>query len=131
MIWFAEKELWARRDWTTKIGEEGSIEHELGSAGFADRKQVDAWRVAARAGRPNPATKAFQGKDGQLRQDKFEKAVAKWKDAKAIAAAELSKIERYPDRFVAGVTTEIPGEKPTNAEQANAAREIEAAACSP
>ena len=131
MIWFAEKELWARRDWTTKIGEEGSIEHELGSAGFADRKQVDAWRVAARAGRPNPATKAFQGKDGQLRQDKFEKAVAKWKDAKAIAAAELSKIERYPDRFVAGVTTEIPGEKPTNAEQANAAREIEAAAADP
>lgn len=128
MIWFAEKELWARRDWTTKVGEEGSIEHEMLLAGFPDRAQVDAWRVAARAGHPNPDTKAFKGKDGKFRQDTFEKAVAKWQDAKAIAAAELAKIEQYPDRFVAGVTTEIPDSKPTDAEMADTGRELEAAA---
>ena len=125
MIWFAEKELWARRDWTTKVGEEGSIEHEMLLAGYPDRKQLDAWRVAARSGHPNPETQAFQGKDGKLRVAKFEKAVAKWKEAKDIAADALSKIEKYPDRFVAGATTEIPGDKPTDKEMAKVARELE------
>jgi DNA-binding transcriptional MerR regulator len=125
MVWFIEKETWATRNWTTKVGEEGSIEHELLLAGYPDRKQVDAWRVAARAGRPNPETKALQG-----RPDKLEAAVAKWQKAKDIAAAELAQIERYPDRFVAGVTTEIPGGKPTDAEMASTAREIEAALAS-
>jgi len=126
MIWFAEKELWARRDWTTKVGEEGSIEHEMLLAGFPDRAQVDAWRVAARAGHPNPDTKAFQGKDGAFRQKAFEKAVARWQEVKQIAAEELAKIERYPDRFVAGVTTEIPNDKPTDSEMSSTARELDA-----
>ena len=102
MVWFIEKETWATRNWTTKVGEEGSIEHEMLLAGYPDRAQVDAWRVAARAGKPNPETKAFLKKDGSFNEAKYAKEVAKWEQAKAIGAQELAKIEKYPDRFVAG-----------------------------
>lgn len=125
MVWFIEKETWATRNWTTKVGEEGSIEHEMLLAGYPDRAQVDAWRVAARAGKPNPETKAFLKKDGSFNEAKYAKEVAKWEQAKAIGAQELAKIEKYPDRFVAGITTEIPNDKPTNQEMADVAREIE------
>jgi hypothetical protein len=126
MIWFAEKELWARRDWTTKVGEEGSIEHELLLAGYGDREQVDAWRVAARAGMPNPDAKAYQLKNPDKAKAKYEKAVAKWEEAKEIAKESLEQIERYPDRFVAGITTEIPDSVPTDREMASTGQEIDA-----
>lgn len=128
MVWFIEKETWATRNWTTKVGEEGSIEHEMLLAGFPDRKQVDAWRVAARAGKPNPDTKAYLKKGGAFNEAKYERDVARWEEAKAIAKVELARIEKYPDRFVAGVTMEIPGGKPADGEMASLGREIEAAA---
>lgn len=125
MVWFIEKETWATRNWTTKIGEEGSIEHEMLLAGYADREQVDAWRVAARAGKPNPEVKAYLKKDGSFNEKKYEKDVAKWEEAKAIGKEMLAKIESYPDRYVAGATMEIPGDRPLNSDMASLAREIE------
>lgn len=125
MIWFAEKELWARRGWTSKIGEEGSIEHELLLAGYADREQVDKWRSAARAGKPNPDSKAFQLKDAEKAKQKYEKAVGEWSEAKRAAEEMLAQIERYPDRFVGGITLEIPNGKPTDSEMAAAERELD------
>lgn len=126
MIWFSEKELWARRDWTNKIGEGGSLEEELALAGHMDRKQLNAWRVAARKGQPpQPDTADLTAERKAKVLERWERDVAAWEEARDGANAALEEYEAVPDRFVAGVSPSIPGGVPTNSAMSLLGREIE------
>jgi hypothetical protein len=151
MIWFGEKEKWAREDWTSKIGEEGSIEQQLLMAGHPDRERIRKLTVAARKGAPNIETKPysvgakkvkFKNKEGKTEYRpetpkeivaRHKADVAAWKIATKQAHDELESLQRTPDYWTAGVTTELdssPLGRAPGYELARASREIEDAALS-
>jgi len=83
-------------------------------------------RVAARAGRPKqPDVTDLPREKAEKILDKWGRDVEAWTQARDAANAALIEAERVPDRFVAGVTSEIPNKVPTDAELAALGREIE------
>lgn len=79
---------------------------------------------------PQSGRQGIPGQGWRLTAEAFEKAVPRWQEAKEIAAEELSKIEGYPDCFVAGITPERPEQVPTHAVMAKVGQEFHKALAS-
>lgn len=124
MIWFLEKEKWTKNGWTTKAGEGGSLDFESSLAGAADPEAMTAARRAATATfKPPKQRKAETDADYQLRVDDARRA---FDEATQTAAAQVQEMAAPLERTVLGVSRERPGQRPTNVEQAELAREITA-----
>ena len=101
VVWFLEKEKWAKNGWTTKAGEGGSLDYESVYGGSPDRARVAELRSIIN------------------RQGSTPEQIAD-------ARAELETLQGEPQRFTGGVSMERPGQRPTNPQQAQLASEITA-----
>lgn len=99
VIWFLEKEKWAKNNWTTKAGEGGSLDYESVFGGSPDRARVAELRSIINSVNSKP-------------EDIAE------------AQKELATLEGAAERFTAGVSRERPNQRPTNVEQAELASEL-------
>ena len=99
VIWFFEKEKWAKNNWTTKAGEGGSLDYESVFGGSPDRARVAELRSIINSVNSKP-------------EDIAE------------AQKELATLEGAAERFTAGVSRERPNQRPTNVEQAELASEL-------
>jgi len=99
VIWFLEKEKWARNNWTTKAGEGGSLDYESVFGGSPDR---------ARAAELRSIINSVNSKPEDI----------------AEAQKELATLEGEPQRFVAGISRERPGAVPSNIQQNELAQEV-------
>jgi hypothetical protein len=127
MVWFIEKESWTQSGWTTVMGEGGSLEYEMLLSGNMDRDQVDGLRKTVRSSAPNePDLTGVDPVKAESILQVWRDEVADWKTAKNDAIQSLNGMMRYPDRYVAGVTLEIPGDKPLDSEMAALGRALEA-----
>jgi Serine/Threonine/Tyrosine Kinase found in polyvalent proteins len=106
VVWFVEKELWARNNWTTEEG--GSFEFEADLAGIGDQQRVRELRKVI----DSSTTSAEQ---------------------KSLAIDALDAMKREVDRFIGGLAIErsagLQGEAfvPSNAEQARTAAQLHTA----
>ena len=101
VVWFLEKEKWAKNGWTTKAGEGGSLDYESVYGGSPDRARVAELRSIIN------------------RQGSTPEQIAD-------ARAELETLQGEPQRFTGGVSMERPGQRPTNPQQAQLASELTA-----
>lgn len=101
VVWFMEKEEWAKNGWTSKAGEGGSFDYEAKFTGQADQKRVKELRSIAVSD-------------------------VSTKEQKTAARKELKELMAEPSRYQAGVAMERPGQVPTNVEQAQLASEVTA-----
>ena len=101
VVWFLEKEKWAKNGWTTKAGEGGSLDYESVYGGSPDRARVAELRSIIN------------------RQGSTPEQIAD-------ARAELETLQGEPQRFTGGVSMERPGQRPTNPQQAQLASELAA-----
>jgi len=99
VIWFLEKEKWAKNNWTTKAGEGGSLDYESVFGGSPDRARVAELRSIINSVNSKP-------------------------EEIAEAQKELATLEGAAERFTAGVSRERPNQRPTNVEQAEMASEL-------
>ncbi|MEY4672893.1 MAG: hypothetical protein RL148_677, partial [Planctomycetota bacterium] len=99
IVWFLEKEVWTKNNWTSAAGEGGSFEFESALAGIADREKIAELRRVADSSLSTP----------KERED---------------AIASLDAMKRRLDRFQGMVSQETSpgwqgeGHVPTDAEQA-------------
>ncbi len=101
VVWFLEKEKWAKNGWTTKAGEGGSLDYESVYGGSPDRARVAELR-------------SIINKKGSTPEQVAD------------ARAELETLQGEPQRFTGGVSMERPGQRPTNPQQAQLASELTA-----
>tara|TARA_B100000963_G_scaffold53800_1_gene41844 strand:+ start:6816 stop:9683 length:2868 start_codon:yes stop_codon:yes gene_type:complete len=99
VIWFLEKEKWAKNNWTTKAGEGGSLDYESVFGGSPDR---------ARAAELRSIINSVNSKPEDI----------------AEAQKELATLQGEPQRFVAGISRERPGAVPSNIQQNELAQEV-------
>ena len=99
VIWFLEKEKWAKNNWTTKAGEGGSLDYESVFGGSPDRARVAELRSIINSVNSKP-------------EDIAE------------AQKELATLQGEPQRFVAGISRERPGTVPSNIQQNELAQEV-------
>lgn len=99
VVWFLEKEKWAKNGWTTKAGEGGSLDYESVYGGSPDRARVAELRSIIN------------------RQGSTPEQIAD-------ARAELETLQGEPQRFTAGISRERPGAVPSNIEQNELAQEV-------
>ncbi len=99
VVWFLEKEKWTKNGWTTKAGEGGSLDFESVYGGSPDFGRTKELRSIINSVNSSEA-------------DKIK------------AADELKTLEGAPQRTVAGVAMERPGEVPTNMQQSVLANEV-------
>lgn len=99
VVWFLEKEKWTKNNWTTKAGEGGSLDFESVYGGSPDFGRTKELRSIINSVNSSEA-------------DKIK------------AAEELKTLEGAPQRTVAGVAMERPGEVPTNMQQSLLANEV-------
>jgi len=101
VIWFAEKEKWTNKGWTSKAGEGGSFDYEAGLAGSPDPERVKELRSII----------------GSINTTAAQKKQAR---------EELKTLAGSAERYSAGVSMERPEQVPTNVQQAQLAEEITA-----
>ena len=101
VIWFAEKEKWTNKGWTSKAGEGGSFDYEAGLAGSSNPERVKELRSII----------------GSINTTAAQKKQAR---------EELKTLAGSAERYSAGVSMERPGQVPTNVQQAQLAEEITA-----
>ena len=99
VVWFLEKEKWAKNGWTTKAGEGGSLDFESVYGGSPDFGRTKELRSIINSVNSSEA-------------DKIK------------AAEELKTLEGAPQRTVAGIAMERPGKVPTNLQQAQFSEEV-------
>jgi len=99
VVWFLEKEKWTKNGWTTKAGEGGSLDFESVYGGSANPERVKELRSIINTADSTEAEKIK-------------------------AAEELKTLEGSPQRTVAGISRERPGEVPTNVQQADFSAEL-------
>jgi len=99
VVWFLEKEKWTKNGWTTKAGEGGSLDFESVYGGSANPERVKELRSIINTADSTEAEKIK-------------------------AAEELKTLEGSPQRTVAGISRERPGEVPTNVQQAEFSAEL-------
>jgi hypothetical protein len=99
VVWFLEKEKWTKNNWTTKAGEGGSLDFESVYGGSPDFGRTKELRSIINSVNSSEA-------------DKIK------------AAEELKTLEGAPQRTVAGVAMQRPGEVPTNMQQSLLANEV-------
>lgn len=99
VLWFLEKEKWAKNGWTNKAGEGGSLDYEAGLAGSPERVEIDELRKTINSSKSTP-------------------------EAKEIAQARLEELQTPVDRRVVGVSRERPEQRPTNVQQAELSTEV-------
>ncbi len=99
VVWFLEKEKWTKNGWTTKAGEGGSLDFESVYGGSANPERVKELRSIINTADSTEAEKIK-------------------------AAEELKTLEGSPQRIVAGISRERPGEVPTNVQQAEFSAEL-------
>ena len=116
VVWFLEKEKWAKNNWTTKAGEGGSLEFEVSLAGNPEWSLIKQTRKAS--------TETFKPPKKHKRETVEEHAL-RVADAKVahtertgIATAELEGLKAPLERTVLGVSGERPGAIPSNLQQA-------------
>jgi len=84
VVWFVEKELWTKNNWTSAAGEGGSFEFEADLQGVADVTRVDDLRRVMDSSKSTP----------EQREE---------------AAAELTKLARTVDRYTVGLSIQQSG----------------------
>ena len=112
IVWFLEKELWTKNNWTTVAGEGGSFEQEADLAGSMERDTIKELRRIIDSSKSSP----------------------EMRDA---ARRELAKYEGTLQRFTGGLSIQQSTENqgvdsvPTDAEMAAVRQELESAAAAP
>ena len=101
VVWFLEKEKWAKNGWTTKAGEGGSLDYESVYGGSPNFERTKELRSVINSINSKP------------------------EDVNA-AKAELELLEGSPQRTVAGIARQRPDDIPTNIDQAELATEVSA-----
>lgn len=124
LVWFLEKEKWAKNNWTTKAGEGGSLDFEASLAGAADPAAVlEARRTATATFEPPKKRKRETDEEYAVRVDEARTAF----DEQRVAAEQSIEEMAAPlERTVLGVARERPGAVPTNVQQAELASELTA-----
>lgn len=124
IVWFLEKEKWTTNGWTSKAGEGGSLDYESAFGGSPDRPRVAELRSVIGA-KFNPPKKRQKETDEEYAA-RLAQATQDNTASKTAAEAELKTLEGEPQRYVAGVSMERPGEVPTNVQQLQLAEEVTA-----
>lgn len=99
VLWFIEKEKWAKNGWTNKAGEGGSLDFEANLAGSPERVEIHELRETINSSKSTP-------------------------QQKEIAEARLEELKAPVDRRVAGISRERPNQRPTNQQQAELSSEV-------
>jgi hypothetical protein len=108
IVWFLEKEIWTRNNWTSAAGEGGSFEFEADLTGSAEQARITELRRVADSAKSSP-------------------------DQKAAAIAELETLVRPAERYQAGISiqqavgTQGVDFIPTDADQAALANRVQTA----
>lgn len=108
IVWFLEKEIWTRNNWTSAAGEGGSFEFEADLTGSAQQTRITELRRVADSAKSSP-------------------------DQKAAAIAELETLVRPAERYQAGISiqqavgTQGVDFIPTDADQAALANRVQTA----
>ena len=108
IVWFLEKEIWTRNNWTSAAGEGGSFEFEADLTGSARQARITELRRIADSAKSSP-------------------------DQKAAAIAELETLVRPAERYQAGISiqqalgTQGVDFIPTDADQAALANRVQTA----
>ena len=124
IVWFLEKEKWTTNGWTSKAGEGGSLDYESAFGGSTDRPRVAELRSVIGA-KFNPPKKRQKETDEEYAA-RLAQATQDNTASKTAAETELKTLEGEPQRYVAGVSMERPGEVPTNVQQLQLAEEVTA-----
>lgn len=124
VIWFLEKEKWTKNGWTSKAGEGGSLDFESEFGGSPDRDRVAALR--SRINQKFTPPKQRKKETDEEYAVRLQEAEAADAAAREEAQAELDSLRGEPQRYVAGLSMERPGQRPTNIDQANFAEEVTA-----
>lgn len=123
VVWFLEKEKWAKNGWTTKAGEGGSLEFEVSLAGAADQALVKETRQAAgETFKPPKKRKKETTEEHELR---VAEAKAAHTERTGIAADQVEDLKAPLQRHVLGISGERPNKTPGNFEQAEMAAELD------
>jgi hypothetical protein len=109
VVWFLEKEVWTRNDWTSAAGEGGSFEYEADLTGQPDMQRVNELR-------------------------KIVDSTKSTREQKEKAQQELNKLVRTVDRYVGGLSIQQSADTqgvdfvPTDADMAQLGERMSAAA---
>ena len=123
IVWFLEKEKWAKNNWTTKAGEGGSLEFEVSLAGNPDQALIKQTRQAStETFKPPKKRKRETTEEHELRVAEAKAAHTERTD---IATAELEGQKAPLERTVLGVSGEREGAIPSNLQQAQDASEFD------
>ena len=99
VVWFLEKEKWTKNGWTSKAGEGGSLDFESVYGGSANPERVKELRSIINSVNTSEADRVAAGK-------------------------ELQTLEGSPQRTIAGISRERPGNVPSNIDQAELSKEL-------
>ena len=129
VMWFMEKEIWTRNNWTSKAGEGGSLDFEASLAGSADQGRIKELRtiINKKFTAPKPLKQKADETDEAYQARMAEReAAARKKYDEGVAAADAELQTKFTPlmRYVLGISTERPGARPTNVQQADTAARL-------
>jgi hypothetical protein len=123
IVWFIEKEQWAKNGWTTKSGEGGSLDYEMSLLGSSEPSRIQELRREINAGfKPPQQRKVETDSAYQLRTMDALKDFETGRDA---AQAELESLSSTADRVVVGISGARPERPMTNYQQAELAAPLD------
>tara|TARA_Y100000593_G_scaffold3485_1_gene6896 strand:+ start:177 stop:3413 length:3237 start_codon:yes stop_codon:yes gene_type:complete len=139
VVWFMEKEKWAANGWTTKAGEGGSLDFEASFAGQPDQARIKELRRLINKGFTDKKYEAPKRKKGEgdaayetrttehrkvFDQKELDRRTA-FDQQRQEAEAELAQLPVSLERTTLGISSERPGDIPSNYRQAEVAAEFD------
>jgi hypothetical protein len=129
VMWFMEKEKWTAQGWTSKAGEGGSLDFEASLAGSPDQSRIKELRtiINKKYTAPKPLKQKADETDEAYQARMAEReTTARKKYDEGVAAAEAELQTKFTPlvRYVLGISTERPGARPTNVQQADTAAQL-------
>ncbi len=109
IVWFVEKEQWAKNGWTNKAGEGGSLDYEASLAGVPDQMRVTQLRREAT--RSFTAPKRRQGELDEVYNIRVSEAQKRHDAGAAAAQRQLDEMAAPLDRYTMGFSGERPFEE--------------------
>ena len=123
VVWFIEKEQWAKNGWTTKSGEGGSLDYEMSLAGSQSPERVAELRREVNAGFKQPKQRK---KDTDSAYDlRVMDARTAFEQTRRAAQDELASLAAPLSRIQLGVAGERPNQPMSGYAQAELAAEFD------
>ena len=123
VVWFIEKENWAKNGWTTKSGEGGSLDYEMSFAGAPDQARVGELRRGINKGFKTPPKRKAETEAA------YDLRVIDAKEAydveRKTMQEELAQAPVALQRYQLGIAGERPNQPMSNYGQAEIAAELD------